>query len=371
MTDKPTPSYSLKDMLFNKEKVTYLTGVLKAAYSELDETAFVEDVVKKFPELELKERISWIRSCIQKHFPEDYKTTLQLLVDSLEFAEDSDYFVFAAYSDYVQEVGCTAEYIDISLSALGAFTRYCSAEFAIRHFINNFPDETYKQFQMWAVSKNHHQRRLASEGLRPKLPWAIGITFDYKRGADILDHLFFDTERYVTRSVANHLNDISKIDPDYVVEKLRTWKASGKQNEKEMTYIINHSLRTSIKRGHVKTFHFLGYSDTPDISVKNLTVQTPTVKLNERLAFSFDITAHAPESLIIDYRVTYPTPGKRVSEKVFKIKKVKMKEGETMRIEKKHLFKKMTTKKLYSGEHILAVQVNGSTIESTTFYLYV
>ena len=369
MTDKPTPSYSLKDVLFNEEKVTYLAGVLKGAYNELDEKAFIQDVVEKFPELELKERISWIRSCIQKHFPEDYKTTLQILVDSLSFAEDSDFFVFASYSDYVQEVGCTKEYLDISLLALGAFTRYCSAEFAIRHFINNFPDETYKQFEAWAVSEDHHQRRLASEGLRPKLPWAIGIVFDYKKGSDVLDHLYYDSERYVTRSVANHLNDISKIDPDYVIEKLAAWKSSGKQEEKEMAYIISHALRTSVKRGHAPTFHFLGYSDTPDIEVKNLIIITPVVKLKERLIFSFDINANAHESLIIDYKITYPTPGKRVSEKVFKIKKIDMIEGETIHIEKKHLFKKMTTKKLYSGEHILAVQVNGSTVESTAFTL--
>jgi 3-methyladenine DNA glycosylase AlkC len=38
---------------------------------------------------------------------------------------------------------------------------------------------------------------------------------------EILDNLYFDKTRYVVRSVANHLNDISKLDPDFVVEILK------------------------------------------------------------------------------------------------------------------------------------------------------
>jgi 3-methyladenine DNA glycosylase AlkC len=47
---------------------------------------------------------------------------------------------------------------------------------------------------------------------------------DYKRTIEILDNLYFDKSRYVTRSVANHLNDISKIDGDLVVDVLEKWK---------------------------------------------------------------------------------------------------------------------------------------------------
>jgi len=64
----------------------------------------------------------------------------------------------------------------------------------------------------WSKSENYHHRRLASEGSRQKLPWCQKINLDYKKTIKILDNLYFDESRYVTRSVANHLNDISKID---------------------------------------------------------------------------------------------------------------------------------------------------------------
>ncbi len=33
-----------------------------------------------------------------------------------------------------------------------------------------------KQHLIWAKDKNHHVRRLASEGIRPRLPWAMALT---------------------------------------------------------------------------------------------------------------------------------------------------------------------------------------------------
>lgn len=74
------------------------------------------------------------------------------------------------------------------------------------------------------TQQNQHQKRLTSEGLRPKLPWAIGITLDYREGAKPLENLYYDSGRYVTRSVANHLNDISKMEPSYVLSRLNEWQ---------------------------------------------------------------------------------------------------------------------------------------------------
>jgi 3-methyladenine DNA glycosylase AlkC len=48
--------------------------------------------------------------------------------------------------------------------------------------------------------------------------------------------------------VANHLNDISKIDEDWVLKKLNEWEKSGKQTPKEMQYIRNHATRTLRKK---------------------------------------------------------------------------------------------------------------------------
>lgn len=361
----------LKDQLFHRKNVTHLAKLIKKVHPEFEDQKFIEDILRKFPQLELKERIFCIRKNIEKYLDHDYQKTLEILLNSLADEEKNVDFAFAAYSDYVAKNGCNKEHLAKSLHALGEFTKHFSAEFAIRPFINNFPQETFLMMQKWSLSKDHDQRRLASEGLRPKLPWAKSIDFDYKKGAEPLENLFYDQERYVTRSTANHLNDISKIDPDFVVDILKKWRDSKKQNSKEMSYIINHSLRTSVKRGHQKTLKFLGYDPNPQIETSNLKVKTPKIKIGERVEFSFDIRAREKQNLIVDYKIIYPTPHKRKSEKVFKIKKISLKKDEKIHISKKQAFKKMTTKKLYSGQYKLEIQINGCIVGATDFYLEV
>lgn len=361
----------LKDQLFNKDNVRSLARLIKEVYPKLNDTKFENDILKKFPELELKERIYWIRHIIEQNLSDDYEETLNILLESLKNQSEKEDFVFASFSDFVAENGCNKKYLDKSLAALGVFTKYCSAEFAVRCFINAFPEETFIQMQKWSVSKNIHQRRLASEGLRPKLPWAKSINFDYKAGSTVLDNLFYDENRYVTRSVANHLNDISKFDPDFVVEKLGMWKKSNKQDEKEMEYIIQHSLRTSVKKGHINTLNFLGYNPNLKISVIDLKIRKECIILGDTLEFSFTILSKTNENLIIDYKIIYPTPHNRHSEKVFKIKKTKISDQKAISVHKKHIFKKTTTKKLYSGNYKLEIQINGKVVGSTDFYLKV
>ncbi|MBT4604318.1 DNA alkylation repair protein [archaeon] len=361
----------LKDKLFHKDNVNYLAKLILGAHDSFDAKAFELDVLRRFPELELKERMYWIRECLEKYLPEGYLAGLKILLETLKDVEEGGDFIFGAYSEYVENNCKSVEDLEVSLNALGEFTKYCSAEFAIRFFINNYPDESFSKMMKWAGSDNFHQRRFASEGLRPKLPWAKGINFDYKKGVLVLDELFHDNERYVTRSVANHLNDISKIDPDFVVEILKRWKESKKQDEKEMQYIISHSLRTAIKKGHVKSFNFLGFNENADVSINGLGIVDRRLRIGDSLEFSFEILAKAAENLVVDYKITYPTPSSRISTKVFKIKKVKIESGGSVSFSKRHPFRKMTTKRLYSGNYKLEIQVNGEVIGTDEFYLEV
>lgn len=138
-----------------------------------------------------------------------------------------------------------------------------------------------------------------------------------------------------------------------------------------MKYIIQQSLRTSVKKGHIKTFNFLGYNTNLKINIKNLKLEEEKIALGDTLKFSFEIIAKTNENLIIDYKIIYPTPHNRHSEKVFKIKTIKIKKDKKIVIIKKHPFRKMTTKRLYSGNYKLEIQINGKILTSTSFYLRV
>ena len=361
----------LKNDLFNKETVSVLSKAIKDVYEPLNEELFISDVMSEFSNLELMGRIHWITEVLSRHLPDSYEDAVNILYKSLSKIDNEGMFVFSSYPDFVAIYGCNEENLELSLNMLGEFTKIFSAEFAIRFFINMYPEVTYIKMFEWSKSLNVHQRRLTSEGLRPKLPWAKGIFFDINKGVLPLDNLYSDNERYVTRSVANHLNDISKINPLLVLNTLTRWKDSGIQDAKEMDYIISHSLRTLVKKGHKETLEFLGYSNTPGITINNLHIDNDRINIGESISFSFNIEAVNDESLIIDYIINYPKANNKRSTKVFKIKKVFVEKGMKINVTKNHAFRLMTTKKLYDGEYSLSIQINGVEFGNIKFYISV
>jgi len=104
--------------------------------------------------------------------------------------------------------------------------------------------------QVWTQDEHYHVRRLCSEGTRPRLPWAPSLRLAYDAGIPLLDRLFADPTRYVTRSVANHVSDLSKKDPDLALDTLERWRDSGHQRPREMRYVIRHAARTLLRVDH-------------------------------------------------------------------------------------------------------------------------
>lgn len=377
MPKNSTEKFSLKDELFNPEKVNKIAFELKAVHNPFDVEDFVVDVLIEFPNLELKERIYHIREMLRKHLPNDYRiatkillNALPLILDTNKYDNDFGDFIYAPYSDFIAVYGCDEKHLEFSLQALREMTKRFSVEFAIRDFINAYPDDTLQMLEQCVLSENYHERRLVSEGLRPKLPWAKKLTLDYRKSVKYLDDLFYDNTRYVTRSVANHLNDIAKIDGALVVETLKRWKKSAKQNPKEMEYIETHALRTLVKKGDEDALALLGYMKDPSIVVNDFVLYSYDVSVGEALIFEFEIEAKEDTKLMVDYIIHFKTKLGTLSPKVHKIKKIFLKKGEKIILKKKHPFKaEMTTRTLHKGEHKLELQINGMIYASEKFIL--
>lgn len=372
-------TFSLKDLLFNEGKIKMLASRIKSTYSDFDDSTFVKNTVDKFPELELKQRIAWIREQLYIHLPNDYPKAVDILIKSLPerldpSRTDDDFgdFIYAPFADYVANYGVIPVHLDTSLSALREMTMRFSAEDAIRYFINAFPEETFEKFEAWSEDENYHVRRLVSEGTRPKLPWAQKIHIDIEKPIPLLSKLYYDKTRYVTRSVANHMNDISKLNPDPVMDILESWQKSGKQEALEMDFIIKHSLRTLIKAGNERALEMLGFSKNPSIEISNLKIKDLNVKIGEALEFSFLINSKSDESLMIDYIMYFQNKnGQMKNKKVHKLKQVTLKSGEQYKVVKKHPLREMTTRTLYPGTHRVEIQINGGIVESLEFELVV
>jgi len=379
MKSSKKEKFSLKDELYNPYKVEMIAKEIQAVYSDFDASSFIDDTLKAFPKLELKERIYHIRDMLEKYLPNDYKDAVNVLLRALPpeldpRKSDDDFgdFIYAPYSEYVTAYGCNEEHLDFSLQALREITKRFSVEYAVRDFINTYPDETLAMLEKCAKSKNYHERRLASEGLRPKLPWAKKLNIDYKEPLRHLDLLYSDTTRYVARSVANHLNDIAKIDAPLVINTLKRWKKQNKQEAKEMDYLISHALRTLVKEGNEEALALLGYKKNPPITVEQVTLKSDTIQVGEALEFEVNITAQEDVMLMVDYLIHFRTKAGSLSPKVHKLKKLSLKKSECITLKKKHPFRaNMSTRTLYEGEHVLEVQINGTLVYNTSFELKV
>ncbi|CAA6818677.1 MAG: DNA alkylation repair enzyme [uncultured Sulfurovum sp.] len=369
--------FSLKDELFNPQKVHQIASEIKEVYPPFNQEKFEYEVITKFPKLELKERIAHIRDRLARYLPSDYVEAIGILLKALppqldpnKTDDDFGEFIYAPYSDFVVTFGCNPKHLDFSLEALKEMTKRFSVEFSIRDFINYFPERTFEMLKVCSLSNNYHQRRLASEGSRPKLPWAKKLNTEYTKAISLLDNLYMDKTRYVTRSVANHLNDISKIDASLVIETLTRWKNTNKQNEKEMHFIFSHALRSLVKEGNAEALQLLGYTKNPAIEVQNFQIVKSIVKVGEALFFSFEIEAQKEEALMVDYLLYFRTKAGKLKPKVHKLKKLTVQKEKLLSISKKHLFKaNMTTRKLYAGEHKLALQINGKIYKTYSFDL--
>lgn len=378
-------AFSLKDHLFNAEKVDYLASLVESAASDTFPTPdFRKSVLSAFPVLELKQRIDHIATCLRAVLPDDYPSALETILralppelDATRSDDDFGDFIIAPLSRFVSLYGCERRYLPQSLPALREITKRFSAEDAIRYFINEFPDESMEFLLACADDKNYHVRRLASEGTRPRLPWSPKVSIDYRTPLPILEKLYRDPTRYVTRSVANHLNDISKLDAPLVLEMLRRWKELDRAGTgdrpyvagPELEFIAKHALRTRIKDGDQEALAFLGFRGVADVTVHAFATSTPVVTIGEALVFGVDLQSNARQSLLLDYIINFARDGKPGGRKVFKMKQFELAADERREILKKHPLRPMTTRRLYPGQHTVTLQINGKAAGNFSFEL--
>jgi 3-methyladenine DNA glycosylase AlkC len=116
------------------------------------------------------------------------------------------------------------------MNAVEEITKRNTGEYAVRPFIRLYPERALARITDWAHSPNFHLRRLASEGLRPKLPWATKLdTFNDRPEPvfAILEILKKDEVMFVKKSVANHLTDWLRVNKAPTVALIKRWRRSG------------------------------------------------------------------------------------------------------------------------------------------------
>lgn len=363
---------------YNPKMIAQMGGHLYRICPEFDKDSFVEAATHDLTKLELKERLIHIADALATFLPSDFEHAVSILHKSLApYNEDGQFekglgitgWGTLPLNHYVSQNGLN--HFDVSMNFFKEVTAHFSAEFDIRYFLIDNQERTMGLLHIWGQDPSYHVRRLASEGTRPRLPWAMKLQSFIDNPSPILpllEVLRDDEEEYVRRSVANNLNDISKDHPDLVASIAKEWLQGADKNRKRL---VKHACRTLIKKGHKPTLEALGFGK-PEVVLEVLNIKNSKVRFGSALEFEITLRSQScrTQKLIIDYAVHHRKANGSTSPKVFKWKNTTLQSNGTLSAIKKHSIKPITTRTYYNGAHAVEIFVNGVSLGKKNFELY-
>jgi 3-methyladenine DNA glycosylase AlkC len=345
----------LKDQFFHPDFIQSLSAAIAEAHAKFDAAAFRTAVLDgEWPARELKQRMRHISTMLHAHLPVAYPRQIRILE---KIAPRFPGFPAMIFPDFVEQFGIG--HFDISVRALERFTPLCSSEFAVRPFLIHHESPMLARMMEWTRHSDHHVRRLASEGCRPRLPWAMALPRFKKDPAPILpilEALKNDPSEYVRRSVANNLNDIAKDNPRVTLAIATRWLGASAETDA----IVKHACRTLLKAGDREALALFGFRKHANAEIARLRSDRKKLAIGQTLAFSFDLhnPAAGPATLRLEYTVYFARPNGRQGKKIFQIVERDFPPGVT-RIQRRHSFEDRSIRKHHPGEHTLAISVNG------------
>lgn len=359
----------MADLLKNRidrELVEKIALLIQQQDSHFSKQKFINHVLNKnWNSLELKQRVRHITESLSLFLNvHTFKQQISILKHVAPHVRGLGGMIFP---DFIEVYGQND--LKQSVAALKFFTPFFSSEFAIRPFIQKYPEQMMETLLLWTQDSNEHVRRLASEGCRPRLPWSFPLN-NFKKDPSpvlkVLELLKNDPSLYVRKSVANNLNDISKDHPQLVLKLATLWIDQSDATN----WILKHALRTLLKKGDQKALSLFGLGKIKNITSSHLKFEKKHFLIGTHLAFSFELhNLNAKNvNLRVEYAIEYVTKSKKPSRKVFKLSEKQYPPG-AIRIERRHSLKQMTTRKHYPGRHKLEIIVNGERHLSENFFV--
>lgn len=369
----------LKNLL-HPALVYAMASAIEAHASAFDPARFVGLATSGMQNLELMQRSLQIRDALAETLPADFEEAAVILQKILPHQQAPDGksedgvgsgvtgWALLPVSQLIAQKGL--DHFDLSLDLLKQLTPHFTGEFGIRPFIHQNQERALATIAGWTKDANHHVRRLASEGTRPRLPWAMrlpALMRDPQPILPILTSLLDDPEDYVRRSVANSLNDIAKDHPDLVAAFVSRHIGDASPERRQL---LRHASRTLLKKGHAAALANFGFAPLAGIKAV-LTIDTSRVDFGDSLAFTLTLANEgaASQQVMIDYAIHHRKANGSLAPKVFKWKSLTLAAGETVQMPRKHAFRTITTRQYYPGDHRIEILVNGAVLANEEFQL--
>lgn len=365
--------------LLSPELVRWLGHHIARVGPGFERAAFEAEALAQLDALELKARAQHIADTLDRFLPRDPAHRATILRDILH-PDELDHankpsddegvcgWAILPLSLLVGQTGIAD--FDRGMELQRAFTKRFSSEFGIRHFLIADQPRALEVMRGWLEDPNRHVRRLISEGTRPRLPWAMQLTELRRDPAPVLPLLAAlrdDPEDYVRKSVANHLNDITKDHPSLAVALAGDWMEGAGDRRRRL---IRHGLRGLIKRGDPAALAVFGQRP-PEAEIGPLALSAGTVRMGEALEMRLALrsTSAKAQRLTIDYLLHFRKANGTLSPKVFKGAEVDLAPGAEHVFERRHVFREVTTRRHYPGEQALSLRINGRDTPPVSFRL--
>ncbi|MDW3212738.1 MAG: hypothetical protein R8G01_01995 [Ilumatobacteraceae bacterium] len=338
-----------------------------AADSGFDADGFCERTTPHLDGLELKARVELIARELWRSLGDrDPAESLSVLVDVARAEPHVEGWAAWPLATVVELFGpaCPSE----ALAAMEHVTQRMSCEFAVRPFLRDHYDETYRTLAEFTDHPDERVRRLPSEGTRPRLPWGMKVqrlVDDPRPGLALLHRLRHDPSETVRRSVANHLNDVAKDRPELVVETVADWMGEPETDRR----MVAHGLRTLVKRGDPGALSVLGFTTEPEVEVERFDVTPAAIEMGARITLAADLrsTSAGPQRLVVDFVIHHVNASGATSPKVFKWTTVELGAGERRSLGKRRLIRQASTRTYRAGTHRVELQVAGRVLAATAF----
>ncbi len=182
----------------------------------------------------------------------------------------------------------------------------------------------------------------------------------------MLERLKDDPSTLVRRSVANSLNDLGKVHPKLLTRTAGAWLQRASMERRKL---IEHALRSALKRGETDALRLLGYGKKGSVTVETLRFAPARVTIGGRVSISFVLrsTSRAAQDLVVDLAVHFVKASGRRSRKVFRVKRVALPPRGTITLSRQVSLAVHTTRVPHPGKHDVEIVVNGAVMRSGAF----
>ena len=368
MTDNldTVPARKLKDW-YDAAMVSRLADRFATHVPRFSRSKFLKRATHGLTDLEMLDRVRLIAQAMEESFPGPAARDMPALIACMDLEEGVSSMELWPFGEFIGRRGL--DDWQAAWPAMDELTQRLTSEFAVRPFLAADLKRALAMLKARLAHPSEHVRRWVSEGTRTRLPWAKavpGLRKVLDARLELLEALKDDPSLYVRRSVANHLQDILKDDPEPGLEVLERWAAL---KSPDVDWVVRHAARGLLKAGHPRVLALFGWNQP--VRGSDFTVGPTALRMGDSAELSLRV--HNPGKERVGVRLDYgwegPTHAGRRFRKVFRWTELQLSAGGSQQLSKRHPFVERSIRKLPFGDYTFTVLLNGQAGASQTVVL--